>query len=1376
MSGRKWTEEQEAAISERGQVLVSAAAGSGKTAVLVERLLRRIMDSGEPVDVDRFLVVTFTKAAAQEMRSRIRQTLEDRLFSENDANASERLLRQLNRLSRADITTLHSFCLDLIRRYFYFLHLDPGFRVADEGETELLRQDVLETIFEQNYESGDPAFLGLVEGFGSDRGDQPLRIEVLRLYDFARSQADPESWLSNLPQAYLWQDEASLLQSPWGQAVRQSIFDRLAGVQSLLKQAEALAHKADGPSSYLGTLQDDLSQITHLVRVIEQGTWGLVEETLRKITFSRLPTQRSSHSPAYQTCREQAKRLRDLAKKAFEVLRGEFAWDLADQVQSLAEMGRLVEVFANLTKSYGESFAQAKRQRNIVDFSDLEHFALRLLLDQSTGVAESLKPYYAEVLVDEYQDINAVQERILQQVARAEENLFLVGDVKQSIYRFRMADPSLFLAKYKLFPHWMASGSQQNSGAKSLVIDLARNFRSRKEIVTGINFLFQQIMTEKAGEVEYDELAALQYGAAYAGNAPGFSTAGGPIEVHLLDLHDQEHGHGQDHDTRLNERGQGEEGVPEKDSEPEDITEKFLELEDEERDATRQEAFLVARRIQKMVHQPGEFQVYDAQLKVYRQVRYSDIVILMRSHASTAPLFVAEFRQAGIPVFAETGSGYFSAGEVETILSLLKIIDNPRQDIPLAAVLRSALVGFNGSELGKLRALFPQGDFYEPLALAAWAGSQDEEKTSGPDIQEIKNVLLSYQDSWPSLLEQADKLPVAVQEKAAYFWHRLQDWRNFAARNSLTKLIARIYQETGYLAYCGILPGGAQRQANLQVLYERAGKFEKTYYRGLFRFLRFLERFREQGKDMGQARNLGENENVVRIMTVHASKGLEFPVVFVVGLGRAFNTMSLTGKVLIHPSLGLGVPVLDLGQRVRYPSFIQQAVRYQLSQDSLAEELRILYVALTRAKEKLLLYGSAADLNRALEKWQLEAAERGKSLPEGQLRSARRYLDWIGPALARHRENPLRRVEIDDEQMFLEDSSRWQVFLHRGIQEEEIAERMETSQTAGVEDNGSHPPSVRTPDPGSAGPTEMTLSTPTPTPTPDPVPLTSDFRYLTSEVAQRLSWVYPWAGQAAQVAKTSVSELKRRQSLDPSGEEGMFRKEIKLALRPKFLQKGKNLTAAERGIALHTALQHVPLKTWAQSLAGLPATEQAAELERIVQKFWRYLLEREILDQEQVACLPLESIVRFFQSPLGRRMLEAEEVRREVPFTYALLSEEAGLPRLIQGVVDALLFTQTRSRTSEAGGWKVEAVDFKTDSLTQTRSQTSEAGGRKVEAVDEAEKVLVERYSLQMAYYVAAVERLLRVEVTRVTLYAFSQDREVSLPVSQLRQLVQAPF
>ena len=1360
MSTPQWTPEQHAAMTLRGKLLVAAAAGSGKTAVLVERLIRRITDRKEPVDVDRFLVVTFTKAAANEMRERIGKALDNAIFLEHESRVIDHLLRQRSLLQGANITTLHSFCLELIRKYFYQLELDPAFRVADQAEADLLRQDAIEELFETLYEQENSAFLKLVDAFGTDRDDQPLMDHVLRLYEFAYSQSQPEVWLSELDRAYVWKDIESMMQSEWGQAVRQGLVDLVSESISLLERAEQIAQRPDGPAIYAVTLQDDLARVRLLNRALREGDWAQVEAQFQSaVDYPKLPAARTKATKnssleidefMQKELREESKKLRDEAKKKLNSLKDEvFAYPLEQQVPALREMGIMAQTLGHLVIGFSQLYGKAKEYRNVLDFTDLEHFALRLLEEKNEAsmIAQGLKEYFAEVLVDEYQDINPVQERILRLVSRQEKspNLFMVGDVKQSIYRFRMADPSLFLAKYSTLSHW-CPGSTGVTTHLETVIDLNRNFRSRREVVEGVNFLFRQIMTKNAGEILYDDQAALQYGASFVSGQDQVHTAEGPIEVHLIDpkgiksslnkppTESDKSGSGNHNGTIEDDSvSTPMEGTSGTETELSSGTEETISSED--LDKAQIEARLVSKRIQHMV-QGSEFLIYDKELKDFRQIHYSDIVILMRSYSAVAPIYVEEFQSAGIPVYAETTTGYFGASEVETILSLLKTIDNPRLDIPLAAVLRSPFVGLNGSELGKLRMMLPEGDFYEALTLAVWAGMVDN--LTPERASEFKQILSLYEESLPRRFITAKELldsAEGLKHKVTEFWLKLQAWRTRSRRISLADLLWSLYEETGYLAYVGTLPSGVQRQANLRVLYDRASRFEATRYRGLFRFLRFLDRFQGQGKDMGNARSLGENEDVVRLITVHASKGLEFPVVFVVGLGRTFNTQSLKGKMLLHAKLGLGMPIIDVDNNVRCPSLIQYAVKQRLAQESLAEELRILYVALTRAKERLFLYGNLENFDNTLHKWHRTSDWDEIALPEVQLRGAKSFLDWIGPALARHPQHLFGETEEQSASALSipEVNSRWEIHLHRSLTTN--PELIENSINENTSDNIETSTAKYIDVSAENGLDEKRV----------------DSWFF--EVNRRLSWQYPHINLVRQVAKTSVSELKRQfnwhatEDASPLATPGNRTDAMR---RPKFLQSSaRTLTPAEQGTALHTAMQHIPFKEWATQWAKIGQQEQFNQVVELLSTLERH----EILRAEQNVCIQPMHIVDLLNSPLGLRLFSAKQLLREVPFTLTIPSQDQK-NILVQGVIDVVIISE-----DEHQDMKAEILDYKTDSFTANTS------------ID-PEEILQKRYALQLSLYALAIERLLKFSVSRCALYSFTLGREIEIS-DELRRDVQ---
>ncbi|TEB08976.1 ATP-dependent helicase/nuclease subunit A [Pelotomaculum propionicicum] len=1237
----QWTDEQLAAVSSRGgNLLVSAAAGAGKTSVLVERIIRRVTDPVDPVDVDRLLVVTFTNAAASEVRERIGRALAGEMARRP---GSTRLSRQLAMLNRASISTLHSFCLDLLRQYFYLIDLDPAFRVADADEAALIQAGTLEELFERRYAAGDNAlFTGLVDCYGGKRDDTALQEMVLAAYNFARSTPDPSGWLNRLPENFDLPDDTSFDQFIWCGVLKKSLAMELDMALSSIERALHLAGSPGGPAAYLDNLRADREMIEGLLRRCRAGVpWAELHRQFNSTVFGKLKGQKKEEAGADTA--EAVRKLRDSAKKKVGGLIKEFFPRPPEELcRDLRGVAPLVRELCSLVLDFGESYRKAKAARCVVDFNDLEYYALQILAGQGGHVpshaALSLRERFEEVLVDEYQDINAVQEAIIQLVSRQGEpqpNLFMVGDVKQSIYRFRLADPGLFLKKYLSYPARRGGPEQR--------IELARNFRSREGLISAVNFIFRQVMTPTVGEIAYDRGAELVCGADYPA-VTGQPEPDSTVELYLIERDSTEQG------DDLTEKTGADDAVPE---------EGQAETE-EELDATQKEARLIARRIGELLRGEGEggLSVFDRATGSYRPAAYRDVVVLLRATAGYANTFVEEFRQAGIPAYAELATGYFEATEVETMLALLKVIDNPRQDIPLAAVLRSPLAGLNAGDLARIRLASRRGDFLDAVVAASLSGEG----------------------------ELADRLLSLLQ--------KLEKWRSAARQGSLADLIWSIYRETGYYDFVGGLPGGGQRQANLRALHHRARQYEASAFRGLFLFLRFIERIREGGRDLGAGRALSEKENVVRIMSIHKSKGLEFPVVFVAGLGKKFNFSDLNKDVLFHKELGFGPQLVDAEARLTYPTMAKLAIRQQLKMETLAEEMRILYVALTRAREKLILVGSVRNLKNHARRWcsLLETAD--WQLPDGFLAGAATNLDWLVPALARHRDGAaIRKTGQSEGSPPVEvaaDSSRWSIFF------EDSQPRSEKARPASAE----------------------FLS------------LVSRMQPLAEEgpqagvVKSRLDWSYPFAAAVGRASKTSITELKRRFDQRAAQEDESLR-DFRPAVgrRPLFLQETQGLTAAERGSALHLVLQNLDLR------GSLTPETIKSQIESMVL--------RELLTSEQADSVPVPRITSFFASRLGRRVLSAREVLREMPFTLVLPASEVypeltGLPGetvMVQGVVDCL--------ADEGDGYLL--LDYKTDRLAP-------------EQLDQA----LSRYRVQLDIYARAVKNITGRKVKEKYLYLFN--------------------
>lgn len=881
-----------------------------------------------------------------------------------------------------------------------------------------------------------------------------------------------------------------------------------------------------------------------------------------------------------------------------------------------------------LVKQFDERFFAAKAEKNLVDFADLEHYCLQILTEETvdgerkpSAAAIEYRKQFKEVLVDEYQDTNLVQESILKLVTADGEysgNLFMVGDVKQSIYRFRLAEPNLFLGKYTRFTH--------DGNESGLRIDLNRNFRSRKEVLDGTNFLFQQLMGITVGEINYDEDAQLKKGAPYPEDKPN------PIELHLID------GAESHSETEESEIG----------------------FEAEELEKAQLEARLMAKLIKKTINE--KHQIYDMKTQQYRSATYRDMVILLRS-MPWAPQIMEEFKKQGIPVYANLSSGYFEATEVAIMISLLKVIDNPQQDIPLASVLRSPIVGMDEEEMSQVR-LFHTGSYYE--ALADFYRRSDSDEHPG------------------------------LYEKASSFYKKLVKWRKLARQEALSDLIWLLYRETQFYDFAGGMPGGKQRQANLRALYDRARQYEASSFRGLFRFLRFIDRMQERGDDLGAARALGEQEDVVRLMTIHSSKGLEFPIVFIAGLSKQFNMMDLRKPYLLDKDYGFAAKYVNSELRITYPSLPQLAFKKKKQLELIAEEMRVLYVALTRAKEKLYLIASISDAEKMQHNWASNATHGDWLLKDYVRAGAKSYLDWIGPSLVRHRDfQGAAGLGWEMESH----PSNWSISV---IPSEELAV-LDDEEALAQEQLLEHVQKS------------------------EKVEMVSEF---SQDIKEQLKWEYPEHEASVHRSKQSVSELKRQYELkDEQSSTELLRKfKRPITKRPTFMQE-KSLTPAERGTITHLVMQHIDLSN--------EITIQS------IQQLMVELIQRELLTDEQKEAVNPDTIVDFFDSDIGQRMQKAQSIRREVPFTMSLPAKEAysdwatGEEEiLIQGVIDCIF-------EDEQG---LVLLDYKTDTITGRFASGYEEG---------AKEILADRYRMQLQLYTRAVEGILNKKVTSRYLFFF---------------------
>ncbi|MBM7647581.1 ATP-dependent helicase/nuclease subunit A [Bacillus ectoiniformans] len=1227
-----WTDDQWKAIAAKGQdILVAAAAGSGKTAVLVERIIRKVIDETDPLNVDELLVVTFTNAAAAEMRSRIGAALEKEIAANP---ASHHLRKQLSLLNKASISTLHSFCLEVIRKYYYLIDLDPAFRIADSTEGLLLRDEVLDDLFEEEYgKDHNEEFYRLVDTFSNDRSDDELQQVVGKLYDFSQSHPNPDQWLQQLADMYDVDETSTVIDElPFIDALKFDIQLQLESAAELLDEAMKMTEMPGGPVPRIENFKSDLAIVTRMQNAAH--SWQSLYEEMQFFKFGTLKTCKGADYDPELT--DQSKKLRDQVKKIVNTLKEDyFTRKPESYLRDMREMKDVISSLTELVRTFAAHFKEMKKEKGLVDFGDLEHYTLAILSETGTGgglvpseAALAYQRQFKEILLDEYQDVNMVQESIVRLVTTGEEesgNLFMVGDVKQSIYRFRLAEPNLFLSKYKRF-----SPSGETSGLR---IDLAKNFRSRGEVLSGTNFLFKQIMSVKVGEIDYDEAAELVKGASY----PEEKTY--PVEVAIID-------------QQLSSSAAV--------SDEEDSS--AAEIEDLEQ--SQLEARWMAKKIKQMVEsrQP----VYDAKSNTERPIQYRDIVILLRSMPWAAEI-MEEFKRAGIPIYASLSNGYFQSMEVAVMVSLLKVIDNPFQDIPLASVLRSPIVRCSENDLAIIRLASKKGTYYE--AVKAFLSKSPEE-----DQEEL-------------------------HEKVSRFVEKLADWRALGRQGALADLVWQLYRDTHFYDFVGGMPGGKQRQANLRALHDRARQYEETSFRGLFRFLRFVERMQERGEDLAAARALSEQEDVIRLMTIHSSKGLEFPFVFVAGLGRQFNMMDLRNSLLLDKDYGLASKYINIDKRISYPSLPQMAFKRKKRLELLSEEMRVLYVALTRAKEKLFLLGTVKNAEKSLVKWEKAWNYSEWLLGDADRASAMTFLDWIGPALVRHNEcdvvagsNPLTLSDIIDH------PSCWSVYVTAAdelVDEEAEADEAGHDWLEHLKQN-------------------------------EPMPIESGVK---KEIEERLSWVYPNGQATALRSKQSVSDLKRMNEIYNEGSSGDLTRSYQRPIfnRPKFMQE-KTLSPAEIGTAVHTVMQHV-------SLMKKPSLDELTQ-------FLESLVQRELLTEEQAQVIDQEKLTDFFDTEIGQFMLQADRVYRETPFNMGVSASEVSADWkgpdevvLVQGVIDCLIEKDE----------KLYLLDYKTDTIA----------GRFANGFEEAEPILRERYRLQIDLYARAVEQIWKRKVDGKYLFFF---------------------
>ena len=1124
------THQQRAAVDNRGgELLVSAAAGSGKTRILVERLLNRVEE--EHLDLDHFLVITYTKAAAAELRGKIMDELNARLAEKPE---DPLLRRQKMVIYRAQISTIHSFCTAFLREEGYRIDLNGDFRVGDESECKLLKDRVLERILEERYQNlqDDSVFAMLVDVLAAGRDDQKLSGIVLDIHSRVQSHPAPAKWLKEQSERFDLSRVKDVSDTVWGRLLMEDA-RRQVGYwhRRFVEALDLLQEDAALEQAYSESFDSTLDSMDDFLAALDRG-WDSAR-ALSDIQFPRLGSSRKVEDKALQ---EQLKKMRERCKKRMQKVADSFSDSSADLIDDMQTVLPVVQELLRLVQDFDDAYSAEKRRLNLVDFSDLEHLTLKLLVDEDGKTAELAHRWqerYAEIMVDEYQDTNEVQNAIFRAISDEGKHLFEVGDVKQSIYRFRLADPTIFLGKYQAFPE----AAQAKEGEPRSVV-LSYNFRSRASVLEGVNFVFKNIMTAAFGELDYTPDQWLYPKLPYPEQPED------RVELDVLDM-------------------------------------KAIQQQENEAKVSRDaaEAEFVAQRVEQLLNQFYPVTVGDG----FRAVEPEDIAILYRSPGSVMGHLTRALDRHHIPWTSDGAGSFFETDEVATAMAFLQIVDNPRQDVPLVAVLTSPVYQFSGSDLAHLRAQCREGDLYDCLKAGVERG----------------------------------------EEKCVRFCDTLGQLRTLAVDLSGSRLLWLIYEQTGLMAVYGAMEGGTQRQENLRLLHEYAQRFERSGHQGVFGLINQLCTLRERGERLPGAVDSGGSG--VRIMSIHKSKGLEFPVVVLAGLNRQFNRMDMKEPVLFHPKYGVGPSGLDQKLRIEYPTLARKAVALQLEREMKAEEMRLLYVGMTRAREKLILVSTSTDWTRQAAKL---ADDAGANPDPGALDGLSTVGEWLLlPVMSRTDATALRAGGGVNCSLIVPDD-RWEIRL------------------------------LPAPRPGITHKKSETVG--------------ARKHLLTEEERERLAWKNPNAILADIPSKVTATQLKGR-TLDQESAEGTFvRKRDFTFQRPRFDQEAKGLKANEIGTAVHTVMQLIDPEE-GRSVSGV-----REEIHRLV--------ELEILTPEAAKEIRPELIAAFFDSDLGREAAQAEDLRREFKFSvlepasnlYPDLPE--GEEILLQGVIDCC-FTGTHGLT-----------------------------------------------------------------------------------------------
>jgi len=1112
--------------------------GSGKTAVLVERIIEKILKDG--IDIDKLLVVTFTNAAASEMRERVLEAIYKKIDEEPE---NENLQRQVVLLGKSSICTIHSFCLDVIKNNFFEIDLSANFRIAAEEEIELLKQEVLEDVFENLYEDEDEQFAKLVNTYTGYRGDEALKEIIFKIYRFMQSAPFPNEWLINKVEAFKNSEEIKdFSKSMWGEILLKNLQEEIIDGINSLKAVENKLSIHIELEKYTQTIKSDIEILENIYNA-SKVSWDEAYNQVEDMKFKTWPIDKK----IVMDLKDEAKASRDTVKnKLMKLIKDTLVYNSESAFNDIYEMYEILDILKDVIIEFDKQFKIKKREKNIIDFNDIEHYALKILVRKDengkyvpTDVAKKYQEKFEEIAIDEYQDSNEVQEYILNVVSR-KNNLFMVGDVKQSIYKFRQACPELFLDKYDKY--------DLEGNENGLKIQLFKNFRSRENVLDITNSIFSNIMSKTLGDIDYTKEEYLNLGADFEEVENGLEKA----ELDIIDLKEE--------------------------------NEEALDEEDEENDVEvlekeEIEAKFVAKKIEEIIS--SKKQVKDKKIG-FRDVMYKDIVILLRSTSRLSSIYEKELMKRNIPVFSDTSNEYLDTIEIQTIINLLKVLDNPIDDISLVSVMRSEIGTFTDNEILEIRLAKNEGDFYESLISAK---------------EIVKDEL---------------------KEKIEKFLNNLDIWRKESEYLSLAELIWKIYTDTGFYNYVGLMPNGLLRQANLKMLFERAKEYEKTSFKGLFNFIRFVEKLKTGNSDMSSAKIIGENENVVRIMSIHKSKGLEFPIVFLCATSKKVNLQDLNSNLLLHQKIGIGPQYINYDKRIEYSTSAKDAIKIVIKEETISEEMRILYVALTRAKEKLIITGTMKDYKKELEdkkeilKIYSSNSEDGKINPI-LLKKYTSYLDWIQLVYLNNDLKDIIQInEYNKKDIITKDEEKEIVIRDFDFEKQ------------------------------------------------------TDFEKIKSN----FNWKYEKSLETKLPIKSTVSKVKeiKNQNTDEIDFDNLTNKQIGIAnIIPKFLVEEEKVTASRKGTLMHLFLQNLDLKK----------EYLKEELEDLKQE----LIFKKIITEEEASFINLEKINSFLNSNLASKIKKCKIIEKEKAFCKKLKAKEIYEQAedetiLVQGIIDLYGITE----------------------------------------------------------------------------------------------------